>query len=150
MRRWVISLVGLLAIVACGGGPASSTTSPAAPPTPTIKFTMAAQNASGVSGTGEVVKGSGSFTVTIKLTGMPANSSHISHVHTGSCAKNGGVAYALSQVIADASGAATATSTVPADYSIPAGGWYVNVHHGPDFSAPANGPSISCGDLPAA
>ena len=29
-------------------------------------------------------------------------------------------------------------------------GWYVNVHHGPDFSAPANGPSISCGDLPAA
>jgi len=67
MRRLVISLVGLLAIVACGGGPASSTTSPAAPPTPTIKFTMGAQNASGVSGTGEVVKGSGSFTVTIKL-----------------------------------------------------------------------------------
>jgi hypothetical protein len=150
MRRLVIFLVGLLAIAACGGGNTSTSTSPAVTPTPTIKFTMTAQNNSGVSGTGEVVKGSGSFTVTIKLTGMAANSSHISHVHTGSCAKNGGVAYALSQVVADASGAATVTSTVPADYSIPATGWYVNVHHGPDFSAPANGPSISCGDLPTA
>jgi hypothetical protein len=42
------------------------------------------------------------------------------------------------------------TSTVPAAYSVPAGGWYVNVHHGPDFTVPANGPSISCGDLAAA
>lgn len=149
MRRLVISLVGLLAIVACGGGNNSNSTSTVTP-TPTIKFTMTAQNASGVSGTGEVVKGSGSFTVTIKLTGMPANSSHVSHVHTGSCAKPGGIAYALSQVIADSSGAATVTSTVPAEYLIPAGGWYVNVHHGPDFTAPANGPSISCGDLPSA
>src|SRR2546425_61598 len=146
MRRLVIALVVPLAIFACGGGTTTSTVSP----TPSIKFTMAAQNNSGVSGTGEVLKGSGSFTVTIKLTGMPANSSHISHVHTGSCAKNGGVAYALTQVIADSSGAATVTSSVPADYSIPAGGWYVNVHHGPDFTAPANGPSISCGDLPSA
>src|SRR2546428_13256299 len=150
MRRWVISLVGVLAIVACGHGHESSTTPPAAPPPPTIKFTMGAQNASGVSGTGEGGKGSGSFTVTIKLTGMAANSSHISHGHTGSCAKNGGIAYALSQVIADSSGAATVTSTVPAEDPIPSAGWYVNVHHGPDFSAPANGPSISCGDLPPA
>src|SRR3989442_7325128 len=122
MRRLVISLVGLLAIVACGCGNTSSTTAPAPDPTPTIKFTMGAQNASGVSGTGEVVKGSGTFTVTIKLSGMAANSSHISHVHTGSCAKNGGIAYALSQVIADSSGPATATSPRPADYLRPATG----------------------------
>ena len=148
MRRLVIFLLGLFAVVACGGGTTSSTAPPS--PTPSIKFTMVAQNNSGVAGTGEAIKASGSFTVTIKLTGMPANSSHISHVHTGSCAKPGGVAYALSQVIADTSGAATVTSTVPAEYLIPAGGWYVNVHHGPDFTAPANGPSISCGDLPSA
>ena len=148
MRGLVISLLGLFAVVACGGGTTSSTSSPS--PTPSIKFTMIAQNNSGVAGTGEVIKASGSFTVTIKLTGMPANSSHISHVHTGSCAKPGGIAYALSQVIADSSGAATVTSTVPVEFLIPAGGWYVNVHHGPDFTAPANGPSISCGDLPSA
>ena len=148
MRGLVISLLGLFAVVACGGGSTSSTASPS--PTPSIKFTMIAQNNSGVAGTGEVIKASGSFTVTIKLTGMPANSSHISHVHAGSCAKPGGIAYALSQVIADSSGAATVTSTVPVEFLIPAGGWYVNVHHGPDFTAPANGPSISCGDLPSA
>jgi hypothetical protein len=55
--------------------------------------------------------------------------------------------YALQSVIADASGAATATSTIPAAYSIPASGWYVNVHHGPDFTQPGYAPSDSCGNL---
>ncbi len=145
MRKLVLALSILFVVAACGGGGTAT-----ASPTPTISFTMVAQNGSGVAGTGKIVKGTGTFTVTIKLTGMAPNSSHISHVHTGSCAKNGGVAYALTQVIANSSGSATITSTVPAAYSVPAGGWYVNVHHGPDFSAPANGPSISCGDLPPA
>ncbi len=145
MRKLVLALSILFVAAACGGGGTAT-----ASPTPTISFTMVAQNGSGVAGTGKIVKGTGTFTVTIKLTGMAPNSSHISHVHTGSCAKNGGIAYALTQVIADSKGSATVTSTVPAAYSVPAGGWYVNVHHGPDFSAPANGPSISCGDLPPA
>lgn len=146
MRNPAFAFVGLLLLAACGGGTATS----AVTPTPTINFTMAAQNNSGVSGTGQIVKGTGSFTVTIKLSGLPASSSHISHIHNGSCAKNGGVAYALQQVIADSSGGATVASTISTDYVVPAGGWYVNVHHGPDFSVPANGPSISCGDLSAA
>jgi hypothetical protein len=148
MRSLVLALSGLFVLAACGGE--TSTTTNAVSPTPTIGFTMLAQNASGVAGTGTVVKGTGSFVVTIKVTGLEAGSSHISHVHTGACAKPGGIAYALQQVIADSTGAATITSTVPADYAVPAGGWYVNVHHGPDFSLPANGPSISCGDLPTA
>jgi hypothetical protein len=147
MRKMVLAIVGMLVLAACGGGGNANT---AASPTPSIGFTMVAQNGSGVAGTGQIVKGTGSFTVTFKLTGMPANSSHISHIHNGSCAKTGGIAYALQQVVADSSGAATVTSTVSVDYAIPAGGWYVNVHHGPDFTAPANGPSISCGDLSAA
>jgi CHRD domain len=147
MRKMVLAIVGMLVLAACGGGGNANT---AASPTPFIGFTMVAQNGSGVAGTGQIVKGTGSFTVTIKLTGMPANSSHISHIHNGSCAKTGGIAYGLQQVVADSSGAATVTSTVSVDYAIPAGGWYVNVHHGPDFTAPANGPSISCGDLSAA
>jgi hypothetical protein len=145
MRKLVLAVSSVLVVAACGGG---SATSPS--PTPTINFTMVAQNGSGAAGTGTVVKVAGSFTVTIKLTGLPPNSSHISHVHNGACAKPGGIAYPLSQVIADSSGSATVLSIVPAGYSIPASGWYVNVHHGPDFTAPANGPSISCGDLPPA
>ena len=146
MRNLVSALSGLFILAACGGTTASNAPSP----TPAINFTMAAQNASGVSGTGQVVKGVASFVVTIKLTGLPPGSSHISHIHSGACAAPGGIAYALTQVIADSSGAATVTSTIAVGYAVPTGGWYVNVHHGPDFTVPANGPSISCGDLPIA
>jgi len=57
--------------------------------------------------------------------------------------------YALLQVVADASGNATATSTVSEYYSMPSTGWYVNVHKGPDFTEADYAPSVSCGDLPA-
>lgn len=103
-----------------------------------------------MSGTGEIVKGTGSFTVTIKLTGMPVNSIHVSHVHAGGCAQPGGIVYNLQSVAADSAGAATTTSTVPAIYSVPTTGWYVNVHFGPDFTEAEYAPSISCGDLKAA
>jgi len=142
----LLALVGLLVATACGGGAAATS----APPTPKIAFTMVAQNGSGVSGSGSIVKGTDSFTVTIKLSGFPPSSSHISHVHAGRCAQPGGIAYALVQVIADASGAATATTIVPAAYAVPASGWYVNVHHGPDFTDADYAPSDSCGDLSAA
>ncbi|HKB34540.1 MAG TPA: hypothetical protein VKF16_11820 [Candidatus Dormibacteraeota bacterium] len=145
-RRPLLALAGVLAFSACGGGAAATS----APPTPGINFTMVAQNLSGVSGSGTIVKGTGSFVVTIKLTGFAPNSSHVSHVHAGRCSQPGGIAYALVQVIADASGAATATTTVPASYIVPASGWYVNVHHGPDFTDADYAPSDSCGDLSAA
>ena len=145
-KHSLATLVVVLELSACGGGAAATS----APPTPVLNFTMAAQNASGVSGSGNIVQGAGSFTVTIKLTGFAPNSSHISHVHAGKCSQPGSIVYALVQVIADASGAATATTTVPSAYLVPASGWYVNVHHGPDFTDADYAPSDSCGDLSAA
>ena len=130
-----------VAIAACGGG----TANPASPHP--LAFAMTVQNGSGVSGTGDIVTGTGSFTVTIKLTGMQPNSIHVSHVHDGGCGHPGGIAYNLQSVAADSSGAATTSSTVPAVYSVPASGWYVNVHFGPDFTEAEYAPSISCGDL---
>jgi hypothetical protein len=144
--RSLAALVSVLAIAACGGG----ATANSAPPTPFLNFTMLAQNGSAVTGTGTIAQGTDSFTVTIKLIGFAPNSSHISHVHAGRCSQPGGIVYALVQVIADASGAATATTTVPAAYLVPASGWYVNVHHGPDFTDADYAPSDSCGDLSAA
>jgi hypothetical protein len=145
MRRLLVALSGLFVLAACGGGGTAT-----ASPSTGITFTMGAQNGSGVSGTGTIVPGTGAFTVTIKLKGMAPGSSHVSHVHLGSCAKPGSIQYALQEVVADSSGAATTTSSVVVGYTVPTSGWYVNVHHGPDLSVPANGPSISCGDLPPA
>lgn len=144
MVRTSVAILVLLTAMACGGAAATAPS-----PTPSATFTMGAMNASGVTGSGEVIKGPGSFTVSIVIHGLKANSSHISHVHIGSCAKQGGVAYALLQVIADASGNATATTKVPEYYSMPATGWYVNVHVGPDLTEAEYAPSVSCGDLPA-
>jgi hypothetical protein len=129
--------------MACGG------TAAVVSPSPSANFTMGAMSGSGVTGTGQVFKGTGSFTVSIQIHGLAPNSSHISHVHIGSCAKQGNVAYALLQVVADASGNATATTKVPEYYSMPSTGWYVNVHKGPDFTEAEYAPSVSCGDLPA-
>jgi CHRD domain len=136
----------LFAAAGCGGTSAPAASSPK----PAATFTMGSMNGSGVTGTGQVYKGTGSFTVSIQLQGLKPNSSHVSHVHIGSCAKPGNVAYALLQVVADASGKATATSTVAEYYSMPSTGWYVNVHFGPDFTEAEYAPSVSCGDLPAA
>jgi hypothetical protein len=111
---------------------------------------MGSMNASGVTGTGQVYKETGSFTVSIQIHGLVPNSSHVSHVHVGTCAKPGNVAYALLEVVADSEGNATATSTVAEYYSMPSTGWYVNVHNGPDFSEADYAPSVSCGNLPAA
>ena len=143
MVRTSVAILVLLTAMACGG------TAAVPSPTPGATFTMGSMNASGVTGTGQVSKGAASFTVSIQIHGLVPNSSHVSHVHIGSCAKPGNVAYALLQVVADASGNATATSTVTEYYSMPSTGWYVNVHKGPDFTEPEYAPSVSCGDLPA-
>jgi hypothetical protein len=78
---------------------------------------------------------------------MPVNSIHISHVHAGGCSRPGGIVFNLQSVAANSSGTATTTTVVPAQYLVPASGWYVNVHFGPDFTEAEYAPSISCGDL---
>ena len=145
MGRASVAILILLTAMACGG------TAEATPsPKPAATFTMMSMNTSGVTGVGQVYKGAGNFTVSIQVHGLAPNSSHVSHVHVGSCAKPGNIAYALLQVVADAAGNATATSTVAEYYSMPATGWYVNVHKGADLSEAEYAPSVSCGDLPAA
>lgn len=140
-------LAGLVLLVAACGG----TTTAAPPPAeiPSATFTMNAVGPSGASGTGKVFKEAASFKVSITLTGLVPNSSHVSHVHVGTCANQGGIAYALLEVVADSSGNATATSTVADSYSSARTGWYVNVHSGPDMSETGYLVSVSCGDLPA-
>jgi hypothetical protein len=138
----VLAVVTGIVIAACGGGGAATTPSPTS-----NTFAMTAQNGSGVSGTGSIVKGTASFTLTIVLTGMQPGSVHISHIHAGKCAQPGGIVYNLTSVDAGSTGSATTVSAVPAGYLVPTSGWYVNVHFGPDFTEAEYAPSISCGDL---
>jgi hypothetical protein len=143
--RSSVAVLLVLFLMACGGTAAAVQS-----PKPAAVFTMGQMNKSGVTGVGQVYKAAGSFTVAIQLHGLVPNSSHVSHVHVGSCAKQGNVAYALLQVVADGSGNATATTTVGEYYSMPATGWYVNVHQGENMDEAEYVPSIACGDLPPA
>ena len=82
--------------------------------------------------------------VSIAVSGLTPNSVHPAHIHTGtSCAANGAVLYPLPDLTADAQGRASASATIPAT-SIPAQGWYVNVHQGPSLTGAGVTP-ISCG-----
>jgi hypothetical protein len=97
-----------------------------------------------VNGTATIILGDNSFRVIVVMTGLAPNSTHPSHIHTGSsCTANGSVAYALQSVVADANGNASAISTVPVAYAVPATGWYVNVHEGPTLDG-AGGTPIAC------
>ena len=98
-------------------------------------------------GTITLTKGSGTFTLELKIKGLTAMSSHISHVHIGSCAARGGIKYALNQVVADGQGDADIKTTLKATYPPTTGRWYVVVHAGPDFSSTANQKYLLCGNL---
>ena len=103
----------------------------------------------GITGTAEVVRGSGSFQLTVRLRGLPPSSNHIAHIHLGSCAANGAIDVPLQPLVADGSGNASSATAVNKDYAIPPAGWYANVHQGPDLQGD-NARPLACGDLKAA
>jgi hypothetical protein len=134
-----------------GSAPSPSPTPPASPspsgsqgPAP-LSFKLNGVRAN-ASGTITVTAPPGQMTVRLKITGLQANSSHISHVHIGSCQQNGNIALALNQVIADAQGEADVKTTVKATYPPASGTWYVVVHAGPDMQG-TNSSYLLCGNL---
>jgi hypothetical protein len=89
---------------------------------------------------------SGSLTIEVSVSGLQAMSSHVSHVHLGSCEQPGPILFALSQVVADQQGNAVAKSVVQKAYPPAGQHWYVVVHQGPDMQG-ANAAYLMCGDL---
>ncbi|HEU5379663.1 MAG TPA: CHRD domain-containing protein [Ktedonobacteraceae bacterium] len=85
--------------------------------------------------------------VQLVMTGLEPNSQHVAHIHAGSCAKQGAVVYHLPVIKADSAGKATVTTTIPNVSTIPATGWYVNVHRGTDLSTQTGFDPIACGDV---
>ncbi len=88
----------------------------------------------------------GTTTVELKITGLQADSSHISHIHRGSCQSRGLTAFALNQVIADGQGMADVRSRLDLSYPPTGSTWFVVVHAGPDMQG-TNSNYLLCGNL---
>jgi hypothetical protein len=87
-----------------------------------------------------------SVSIELKITGLQPNSSHVSHIHIGSCQQVGNISLALNQVVADGNGEADTRSTLTATYPPASGTWYVVVHAGPDMQG-TNASYLLCGNL---
>lgn len=118
---------------------------PSPSPSPALQFPI---NGIKTNATGKILVTPGATSTTIELviTALTADSSHVSHVHSGSCQQPGGIIFALNQVVADGTGAADARTTIQAQYPPAAEHWYVVVHAGPDMQGP-NAAYLMCGNL---
>ena len=136
-----MAVVTLAAIgSACGSSPATSSASPSpsaavASPSPApspLSFKLNGIKTT-ASGTITLIAEPHSVSIELKITGLQPNSSHVSHIHIGSCQQVGNISLALNQVVADGNGEAGTRSTLTATYPPASGTWYVVVHAGPDM-----------------
>ena len=105
------------------------------------------QSASGVT---QLSLADGKLTVTTTVSGLVPNSTHIAHIHEGSCEAQGKVLYPLTSIVADANGKGTSTTTIDQVTSIPTSGWYITVHFGgtaDELSTQTGSDPIACGNV---
>ncbi len=153
MRRAIALLMLVTAsAAACGSASqaAATTPSPVASPSPSpsptgLQFALGGIHTS-ATGKIQVTTTPTSTTIELMITGLGSDTSHVSHVHSGSCQQPGGILYALNQVVADGTGAADTHTTIQAKYPPASGHWYVVVHAGPDMQG-ANATYLMCGNL---
>jgi hypothetical protein len=155
-RHRLAAWAAIVLCAACGGSGTSSAPSPspssspspshASSPSP-LGFTFKLNGIStSATGTITVTARPNQMTVRLQITGVQTNSSHISHIHIGSCQQRGNIALALNQVVADAQGNVDVKTTVPATYPPANGTWYVVVHSGPDMQG-SSASYLLCGNL---
>jgi hypothetical protein len=126
--------------------PSPVVASPSPSPSPSgLMFHLTGMHTSSA-GTILLTKGEGTVMLELQITGLAADSQHVSHIHIGSCQQTGGIIYALNPVIADGTGVADTKSLVHATYPPASGHWYVVVHAGPDMQG-ANATYLLCGNL---
>jgi hypothetical protein len=91
----------------------------------------------------------GTLTVTVSEFNLVPNSSHMEHIHAGSCEAQvpGNIVYSLNTLTADGSGYAYAKTVIHNVKSIPKSGWYINVHFGTDLSTQAGYDAVDCGNV---
>jgi hypothetical protein len=149
----VFSVVAALLLAGCGG--TSHASSAGSTPTSTSATTPGVTTATailkhvpnGIAAISWNPTGK-SMIVKISLVDLAPNSTHPAHIYHGSCSKQGLIVYPLQNVVADAHGVGTSTTTIKDVKNIPTTGWYVNIHNGPGLSTSDQSLSIVCGDIP--
>lgn len=114
--------------IACADIPAGAATGP-------VTLTMGAlpQTGQHPTATASLTYNSGAHTLTVdvKASGLVPGSAHAEHIHAGSCAAQGAVVHALTDLTADSSGNAHVVTVLQnIDTAPPASGWYLNLHMG--------------------
>ncbi|MDA0271230.1 MAG: hypothetical protein O2798_11715 [Chloroflexi bacterium] len=133
--------------------PASATIDTTASASPTAEMTATPEAVvlsgmvmavadSGVAGEVILTEVDGKTAVTVTVTGL-SEGGHANHLHAGSCAATGAVSHPLDELIADASGAATATTVLDVAIADVAAGHYYTVHAGDDEAV---GDAVGCAD----
>ncbi|HEX6481004.1 MAG TPA: CHRD domain-containing protein [Ktedonobacteraceae bacterium] len=147
----VLSMAGVLILAGCGQGTSANGSSGAAGPTSTstAKNTASATLKHVPVGTANIGWDPTSHGLTVKLSlvGLAPSSTHPANINSGSCVKKGPVVYPLNNVLADARGVGSSTTVINNVKTIPASGWFVNVHNGPGLATPDEAVSIACNDL---
>ncbi|GAC1656909.1 MAG: hypothetical protein NVS4B7_01480 [Ktedonobacteraceae bacterium] len=112
-----------------------------------LKGAPAASAGQAAMGTAQLTLNGSTLTVKVTVSGLAPKSEHANHIHLGSCTLQGKVLYPLTKLVADASGTATAMTTINGVSSIPSSGWYVNVHNSTALTTQTGFDPIACGSV---
>jgi hypothetical protein len=112
----------------------------AAAATSTLTINISAQNSSGESGTATLTQVGADVKVVLAIKGAPATTPQPAHIHDGTCANLGGVAYPLSNVV---NGASTTTVKGVTIDKLLGGKYAINVHE----SAANLSKYVACGEI---
>jgi len=154
--RAQVAIVAIALGVGACGGQAATNSSPSPTPSATLSplpagvtFNILPEPGVRAAGTITVFAAATGTTIELKISGLQPDSSHVSHIHVGSCSptQRGGIKFALNQVIADGQGMADTRTTLNNVKFPPTGErWYVVVHAGPDMQG-SSSKYLLCGNL---
>jgi hypothetical protein len=143
---WVLFFLSACAPAATESAAQTSDPGPAQTLTMNPIGTLATGETSAVNGSAEVAAlAEGKFQVTVTLSGLPANSTHMGHIHVGDCSVVGPVALGLTEITSDASGNGTVTSEVKGPLPADA---YIAYHQRGPTDPEGIGSFIACGNIP--
>jgi hypothetical protein len=150
LKQWlVVSSFGVLGAVmfwACAPAPSAAPVAGSKSAIMTSLNTFANGSPSTAIGQATIVPSSdGKTKVVVTVSGLTANTKHIGHIHTGTCAIPGPVALPLEELSSDGNGAGTVSSTVETA-KIPAAA-YVQYHQRGKSDPAGAGAGIVCGDI---